>query len=245
MLDVYKMLRPCDSTKFNGTLNASKPGLGKTFEVLMTAAVIALAHLSQEHYRQHTQEHDARGTGECALNHPFGIRCYCDPDSLTRQIYQTTSRAPQLALVPAGIVDQWIREGYDKFKPRMVFKSGTKVIKVLEEPLLLMGWVQSGSIRHSSKNIKSRYPVNLSHFQPSLEITGKMVSRQKYQPRILRERNKYLRIRVTVESAKDGIPMRGEMTHQGRQITGCCIIKKDIPCSHPQSPYLTRMLECG
>lgn len=81
IVDCYKTLRQCDSTKFNGTLNASKPSLGKTFEVLMVAATIALAHLSKKHYDEHPEDHLAQGEGVCALGDPFGIMCFCVTDS--------------------------------------------------------------------------------------------------------------------------------------------------------------------
>lgn len=61
MLDCYKTLLQCDSPKFNGTLNASKPGLGKTFEVLIVAATITLAYLSKKHYDEHPGDHLNQG----------------------------------------------------------------------------------------------------------------------------------------------------------------------------------------
>ncbi|KAH8658887.1 hypothetical protein BGZ61DRAFT_486075 [Ilyonectria robusta] len=193
MLDAYKMLRVSDSITFNGTLNACKPGLGKTFEVLMTAAVIALAHLSRDHYKSNKDEHNARGPGVCALNHPFGIHCYCDPNSLTRQICQRTTRAPQLVVAPAGIVTQWISEAHDKLEHNVVFKSGNKVIQVLDQPLLLMGWAHGGTVHHSNKYIKARQPVHLSDFQAQLQVTGYLEEKTKYRRKILKERNKHLK----------------------------------------------------
>lgn len=78
MLDTYKMLRASTSKDWNGTFNASKPGLGKTLEVWMAAACCVLARMSQDHYLKYAKAHDPDDTGrQCHLGHPFGIQCYC------------------------------------------------------------------------------------------------------------------------------------------------------------------------
>ncbi|KAH6997295.1 hypothetical protein EDB80DRAFT_688650 [Ilyonectria destructans] len=151
MVDAYEMLRACDSVKYNGTLNASKPGLGKTFEVLMAAAAIALAHLSREHFKAHPEEHLAEGKGVCALGHPFGITCICIEDGLTRRICQRANRAPQLVVAPAGIVNQWLHEGSRLLEPKVQFMHGNDVIRTVNEPLLLMASASNGTIHHTIK----------------------------------------------------------------------------------------------
>ncbi|KAH6971616.1 hypothetical protein BKA56DRAFT_677708 [Ilyonectria sp. MPI-CAGE-AT-0026] len=126
IVDCYKTLRQCNSTKFNGTLNTSKPGLGKTFEVLIVAATITLAHLSKKHYDEHPEDYLAQGEGVCALGDPFGIMCLCVTGGLTQSIYQRAYRAPQLVVVPASIVDEWGPEGSEKLEATVEFASTAK-----------------------------------------------------------------------------------------------------------------------
>ncbi|KAL6407453.1 hypothetical protein AUP68_10285 [Ilyonectria robusta] len=93
-------LNPCASMQQNGTLNCSKPGMGKILEVLLTAGIIILTYMSEDYYRQNVASHRSMNVDDerCLLDHPFGIIYYCIRDSFTRDICRMTQRAPHFII---------------------------------------------------------------------------------------------------------------------------------------------------
>lgn len=148
MVDVYKMLRACFSTEYKGSFNCSKPGLGKTLEVLVAASSVALAYMSKENYQEDPEAHQHEEEGRCALEHPFGIECYCITNSLTRQICKTIHRAPQLVVAPAGIVKQWCKEWAKTMEEQIRFDNGHTV----PGPLLRLACIENSKVRTAQMN---------------------------------------------------------------------------------------------
>ncbi|KAH8664954.1 hypothetical protein BGZ61DRAFT_539025 [Ilyonectria robusta] len=176
MLDVFKMLQPCASMQQNGTLNCSKPGMGKTLEALLTAGVIALAHMSEDHYRQNVASHRSMNVDDerCLLDHPFGIMCYCIRDSFTRDICRMTQRAPHFVVTKAGIVQQWINEGSSWLSPVVILRDGSEY---LSESLLFMASITNRTVKWEGRHGRTMSKVGASAFLDQCFTTGKLPSR--------------------------------------------------------------------
>lgn len=113
MQDAYKTLSICGSSKFNGSFNCSKPGLGKTIETFIVAGAIALAFILKDESARDKQKKTA--SGECPKGNLQGIECCCVYDSLIRKIYAVLNRALQFVIAPASIVKQWGSPWADRY----------------------------------------------------------------------------------------------------------------------------------
>ncbi|KPM42106.1 hypothetical protein AK830_g4445 [Neonectria ditissima] len=149
MLDAFKMLRPIESTEFMGAFNCSKPGMGKTLEVLLVASAIALARISQDHY--HDYRHLHRPTddddGPYPLRNLFGVQCYCVRGSFTRAICAVTRRAPQLVIATPSLVKQWIAERSKWLHGTVQLNDGQLVY---DQPLLLFASIEGGTVKSAN-----------------------------------------------------------------------------------------------
>lgn len=184
MVDSYKMLRACYSSEYNGTFNCSKPGLGKTLEVLVAASAIVLAYMSKEAFQKNPEAHFSEEDGHCPLRHPFGIECYCIRNSLTRQICKTIHRAPQFVVAPAGIVKQWCKEWAKTLESVVTLPNGTQI----PGPLIHLAWVENSKIRTSEGCQKLHMP----DFMAFVELDGMLPSHTKMKNIALaRKQKKY------------------------------------------------------
>lgn len=178
MVDVYKMLQVRRTDKLCGTLNCSKPGLGKTFEVLMAAGVVALAQMSRDHFNQYKSLHGPLGSGTCKLNHRFGVLCYCIEGGLSQRICRSMFRAPQLIVCPAGLVKQWVREWEKMFSDIVVLPGQNG--DYTPGPLLRMAWIEHKELKTASLPSMSQ-PRDLStvDFRATPIINGEIKSHKK------------------------------------------------------------------
>lgn len=175
MVDVYKMLQVRRTDKLSGTLNCSKPGLGKTFEVLMAAGAVALAQMSRDHFKQYESLHGPRDSGTCRLNHKFGVQCYCIKGGLSQRICGTMFRAPQLIVCPAGLVKQWVREWEKMFADIVSFPGDGD--DYAPGSLLRMAWIEHRELKTASvPSMSQPRDLTKADFQATPVLKGELLS---------------------------------------------------------------------
>ncbi|KEY71548.1 hypothetical protein S7711_09971 [Stachybotrys chartarum IBT 7711] len=163
MVDAWRMLRVACSRAVNGTYNASSPGLGKTYECMAVAAVVALAAMSKEHCDRFPELHADQPRASCGDPRRFGIPCFCQGDRLTSALANLPP-SPSLIIAPAGIISQWQTSWREFFADQVVSHQGETLSS---HPLVSMVVARQQQLRTQSAFAE---PVERKHLQPRFAI---------------------------------------------------------------------------
>ncbi|KAK1948642.1 hypothetical protein LY78DRAFT_698113, partial [Colletotrichum sublineola] len=143
MQDVYRTLKlaTAKTTTDRGALLAHEMGVGKTMIYQAIIAVRRLAILSDQHARDHPEEH-ASATGRCGLGaRPFGIQCACERDGLTWAIVKKARAGATLVVAPSFILQQTLREARSYFHDRLTTRTPRGTLT--DSPFVhIVNWVE-------------------------------------------------------------------------------------------------------